>query len=168
MVPRPPMHILHKTFPGTIDKTSHYAKFHISGCLIYWLQKTDLCETTECSPSLTSPLNCSEWRKLLKTTSHDQDQQKIPDFRAILLFVYYCIKWQPKTTAEQTLYRPLSSHIHGGGNIYLDRDMEKPGKFDHFPEGTGCTLWFFIMSAGTKLKSAISLSSHNNEKKKNI
>ena len=38
--------------PGTIDKTSHCAKFHISSCLISWLPKTDLCETTECSPPL--------------------------------------------------------------------------------------------------------------------
>ena len=50
--PRPPMHILHKTFPGTFDKTSHCAKFHSSGCLISCLPKTDLCETTECSPPL--------------------------------------------------------------------------------------------------------------------
>ena len=49
---RPPMHFLHKTFPGVSDKISHCAKLHSSSCLIYWLPKSDLCETTECSPPL--------------------------------------------------------------------------------------------------------------------
>ena len=50
--PMLPTHFLHKTFPGTTNKTSHCAKFHNSSCLISWLTKTDLCETTECSPPL--------------------------------------------------------------------------------------------------------------------
>ena len=50
--PRPPMHFLHKTFPGTSDKISHCAKFHSSSWLISWLPKSDLCETTERSPPL--------------------------------------------------------------------------------------------------------------------
>ena len=35
-------------------------------------------------------------------------------------------------------------HIYGGGNIYVDRDMEeeKTGSSDHFPKGTGCMSWF--------------------------
>ena len=50
LAPRPPMLFLHKTFPGTTDETSHYAKFHSSSCLTSWLPKTDWCETTWCSP----------------------------------------------------------------------------------------------------------------------
>ena len=34
LAPRPPMHFLHKTFPGTSNKISHCAKFHGSSCLI--------------------------------------------------------------------------------------------------------------------------------------
>ncbi len=52
LAPRPPMHFLHKTFPGTSDKISGCAKFHGSSCLISWLPKSDLCETTEHSPPL--------------------------------------------------------------------------------------------------------------------
>ena len=39
LAPRPPMHFLHKTFPGTIDKISHCAKLHSSSCLVSWLPK---------------------------------------------------------------------------------------------------------------------------------
>ena len=52
LAPRPPMHFLHITFPGTNSKISHCAKFHSSSCLISGLPKYDLCETTECSPPL--------------------------------------------------------------------------------------------------------------------
>ena len=44
-----------------------------------------------------------------------------------------------KITAEQTLYQTLSFHIYGEGNIYFDKGLNKPGRYDHFPEGTGCT-----------------------------
>ena len=37
-----------------------------------------------------------------------------------------------------TLYKTLSLHIYGGGKIYSDTDIEKAGRSDHFPEGTGC------------------------------
>ena len=60
----------------------------------------------------------------------------------------------------------LSLHIYGGGNIYLNKDMKKPGRSEDFPQGTGCTSWFFIMSAGTKLNCAFKLSSANNKIKK--
>ena len=53
-------------------------------------------------------------------------------------------------------------HIYGGRNIYLDRDMEKPGSSDPFPKGKGCTPWFFRMSGGTKLNCALL---KNNKKK---
>ena len=49
LTPRPSMHFLHKTFPGTTDETYHCAKFHSSIRLISWLPKTDLWETTGCS-----------------------------------------------------------------------------------------------------------------------
>ena len=52
LAPRPPMHFLHITFPGTIIKISHCTKFHSSSCLISWLPKSDLCETTEGIPPL--------------------------------------------------------------------------------------------------------------------
>ena len=51
-----------------------------------------------------------------------------------------------------------------GGNIYLDRDMKQPGISDHFPEGTGFTSWFFILSAGSKLKGAFRISSPNSKR----
>ena len=40
------------------------------------------------------------------------------------------IKWQQKTNVGQSPYRTLSLYIYGGGNNYLDRDMEKPGSSD--------------------------------------
>ena len=51
LAPRPPMHFLHKTFPGTIDKISHCAKFHTSSYLVSWLPKIksfsfSYCEST--------------------------------------------------------------------------------------------------------------------------
>ena len=39
--------------------------------------------------------------------------------------------------------------------FYLDSDMEKLGISDQFPQGTICPPWFFIMSAGTKVKGAL-------------
>ena len=71
------------------------------------------------------------------------------------------------SAAGQTLYRTLSLHKYGGGNIYLDRDMNKPRSSDPFPKGTGCTPWFFRMSAGTKLNYAFHNSSPNNNFKEN-
>ena len=44
--------------------------------------------------------------------------------------------------------------------------MEKPGRSDHFPEGTGCKSCFFIMSPGPKLKCAFINSSPNNNEPK--
>ena len=44
--------------------------------------------------------------------------------------------------------------------------MEKPGSSYHFPKGTGCTPWFFRMSAGTKLNCAFNNSALNNNLKK--
>ena len=55
-------------------------------------------------------------------------------------------------------------HIFGGGNIYLDKDMEKQGSSAHFPKRTGCTPWFFRMSAGTKINCAFNNSHPNGEK----
>ena len=51
---------------------------------------------------------------------------------------------------KRPLYRTLCLQICGGGNIYLNRDMEKPGSSAYFPKSTGCTSWFFRMSARTK------------------
>ena len=52
--PRPPMHFLHKTFPGTIDKISHCAKFHISSCLVSWLPKIRFCSLANSESSFYS------------------------------------------------------------------------------------------------------------------
>ena len=68
LAPRPPMHFLHKTFPGTTDETSHCAMFHSSCCLISWFPKTDLCETTGCSPPL--PAISSYFYQFLANVSH--------------------------------------------------------------------------------------------------
>ena len=70
-----------------------------------------------------------------------------------------------KTSAGQTLYRTLCLYIYGGGNVNLDRDMEKPGSSAHFPKRTGCTPWFFEMSAGPKLNCAFNNSCLNSKKK---
>ena len=43
---------------------------------------------------------------------------------------------------------------------------KKPGSFDHFPKGTGCTPCFFRISADTKLNGAFNNSSLNSKKKK--
>ena len=43
--------------------------------------------------------------------------------------------------------------------------MKKSGSYDPFPKGTGCTPWFFRMSASTKLNCAFKNSSPNNNKK---
>jgi hypothetical protein len=56
-------------------------------------------------------------------------------------------------------------HNYGGGNVNLDRDMEKPGSYVHFPKRTGCTPWFFRMSASTKLNCAFNNSGLNSKKK---
>ena len=48
------------------------------------------------------------------------------------------MKLQQKTPAGQTIYRTLSLHIFGGGKVYLDSDIEKTRRSDHFPEKTGC------------------------------
>ena len=50
---------------------------------------------------------------------------------------------------------------------YLNRGMEKPGSFDHFPKGTGCTPCFFRISADTKLNCAFNNSSLDSKKKIN-
>ena len=75
---------------------------------------------------------------------------------------------EKNTTERQALYRTLSLHIYGGGNIYLDRYMEKPGSSDPFPKGTGCTPWFFRISADTKLNCAFNNSGLNSKQKKII
>ena len=46
-------------------------------------------------------------------------------------------KGPTKSPAGQTQYRTLSLNIYGGGNMYFDRDMGKPGRSGHFPEGRG-------------------------------
>ena len=42
--------------------------------------------------------------------------------------------------------------------------MDNSGRSDHFPEGTECPPWFFLMSAGTKLQYAFKLSYLNSRK----
>ena len=44
-------------------------------------------------------------------------------------------KMATKDHCRATLHRTLSLHINGGEKIYLNKDMEKPGSFDHFPKG---------------------------------
>ena len=79
-------------------------------------------------------------------------------------------KMPTKTPAVQTLKRTLSLPIYGGGFFFLFYRYvgEITGGYDHFPEWTGCKSWFFIISAGTKLKCAIKFHSPNcNFKKSN-
>ena len=47
----------------------------------------------------------------------------------------------------------------------MNKDMEKPGSFDHFPKWTGCTPWFFRISADTKLNCAFNNSGLNSKEK---
>ena len=81
-----------------------------------------------------------------------------------ILQAHLFIKWQQKTTAGQTLYRTISLHIIDGRKINLNRDMEKPGCFDHFPKGTGCAQWFSRISADTKSNCAFNNSGLNIKK----
>ena len=37
----------------------------------------------------------------------------------------------------------------------MDSDMKQPERYDHFPEGTECMPWFFIMPDGTKCNAPI-------------
>ena len=46
--------------------------------------------------------------------------------------------------------------------------MGKSGRSEEFPQWTGCTFWFFIMSAGNKLNCAFILSSGNNINNKKL
>ena len=95
------------------------------------------------------------------------------DFRAISMFI---LQVPPTSlihkvaTKDQCRANSLQNHffvhINGRGKIHLNRDIEKPGSFDLFPMGTGCTPWFFRISAGTKLNFAFNNSSSNNNKKK--
>ena len=41
--------------------------------------------------------------------------------------------------------------------------MKKPGSFDHFTKGTGCTPWFFRISSDTKLNCAFNNSGLNSK-----
>ena len=120
-----------------------------------------------------SLLKSSEEKKVPRTTWHDQDQE----YNFLILGPFQCslckypelhlfIKWQQKTTARETLYRTISLHIIGGGKNDLKRDMEKQGSFDHFPKGTGCTPWFFRISADTKLNWTFNNSGLNGKKLK--
>ena len=84
----------------------------------------------------------------IRTTSHDQDSNYyfliLGPFKCLFWKysqLHYFIKWQQKST----LYRTLPLHIYGGGHIYSDRGVEKPGRSDDFPQGTGCKSCFFIM-----------------------
>ena len=65
---------------------------------------------------------------------------------------------------RKDLFIELCLHIYGGGNVYLERDMEKPGSSAHLPKRTGCTLWFFRILAGIKLNCAFNNSGLNSKK----
>ena len=69
LAPRPPMHFLHKTFPGTIDKISHCAKFHssIKQC------SYSLCNLMSAARECTTPT----YRTQYKT-------RKVVDFRSYI------------------------------------------------------------------------------------
>ena len=54
-----------------------------------------------------------------------------------------------KDPCRHTLHRTLSLHINGGGKTYVDSDIEKPVPSNHFPEGTECLPWLFIICVGT-------------------
>ena len=93
------------------------------------------------------------------------------DFRAISMFILQVPptsliqKVTKKDHCRQTLYRTINLHINGGGKNYWNRYMEKSGSFDHLPKGTGCTPWFFRISADTKLNCAFNNSGLNSKKK---
>ena len=108
MAPKPLMYFLHKTFPGNSDKTYHCAKFHSFSCLISVLPKTDLCETTECSPSLKCSQNFKipltpNWRKkVLSRWSHGEVKEGC--------FLPHCYAWDYRGisgwTKQQTVVKP--------------------------------------------------------------
>ena len=63
--------------------------------------------------------------------------------------------------------------MFGGGNIYLDREIEKPGssaedrRTGQEDRRTGCTPWFYSMSASTKINCAFNNIDLNSKKKFN-
>ena len=59
-------------------------------------------------------------------------------------------------------YWTLSLHIYGWGKVDLYSDIEKTGRSDHFPEGTGCSTWFCKLNVIIELQSAFKNSSINN------
>ena len=63
----------------------HCAKFHSSGCLISWLPKTDLCETTECCPPLkTESISCEHQIFL-------NPEIRLKPSPVNIKFVYWCL-----------------------------------------------------------------------------
>ena len=46
--------------------------------------------------------------------------------------------------------------------------MEKTGSFDHFPKGTGCTPWFFRISANNKINCVFNNSGLSSKKRVKI
>ena len=60
-------------------------------------------------------------------------------------------KWRLKTPAGQTFYNTLFiAYLWLRENVSLQQYGKKTGLSDNFSDGTGCTSWFFMMSAGTK------------------
>ena len=98
LAPRPPMHFLHKTFPGTIDKTSHSGKFHSSSCLVSWLIKIRSCsfanwEATYFSQNI-ALLNISfTVHKLYTWLTHPEQLCDMPDISLVSLTGFW-YPWQ--------------------------------------------------------------------------
>ena len=95
LAPRPPMHFLYKTSPGTIDKISHCAKFHSSSCLVSWLPKIRSCslanwESTFFGQNL-ALLNISfTVHKLYTWLTHPKQLCGMPDMFLVSLTGFWC------------------------------------------------------------------------------
>ena len=98
LAPGPPMHFLYKTFPGTIDKISHCAKFHSSSCLVSWLPKIRSCslanwESTFFSQNLAFLNTSSTVHELYTWLTHPKQLAGMPDKSLLSLTGFWC-PWQ--------------------------------------------------------------------------
>ena len=98
LAPRPLMQFLHKTFPGTIKKNSHCAKFHSSPCVVSCLPKIRSFslanwESTFFSQNL-ALLNISfTVDKLYTWLTHPKQLCGMPDMSLVSLTGFWC-PWQ--------------------------------------------------------------------------
>ena len=97
-----PMHFLHKTFPGPINKISHWAKFHSSRCLVSWSCSLANWESTFFSQNLALLNISSTVHKLYTWLAHPKQLCGMPDMSLVSLTGSWC-PWQRGNNQKGTL-----------------------------------------------------------------